>query len=165
MGCFMTRLPNIISSVKLSAGNRTYFLDMESHGGIGVCLVINESRWLAQNKFERHRIIVDQDHLDAFALSLGKVLQKAGHLGRLGAGGTDKLVVENLTGQEGEMPRRSFAAVRQSYPRAYKPWSSTDDEQLKDAYSRCKEPRILADTFGRNPGGIQSRLRKLGLIL
>jgi hypothetical protein len=138
---------------------------MESHGGIGLCLVINESRRLAENKFERHRIIVDQDHLNAFVLSLGKVLQKAGRPDRFGAGGTDKVVVENLTRQEGEMPGRSFAAIRKSYPRAYMPWSSTDDEQLKDAYKRCKEPRILADTFGRNPGAIQSRLRKLGLIL
>src|ERR1700675_1313005 len=159
MGRYMTRLPNIISSVKLSAGNRTYFLDMENHGGIGLCLVISESRRLAENKFERHRIIVDQDHLNAFVLSLGKVLQKAGRPDRFGAGGTDKVVVE------GEMPGGSFAAIRKSYPRAYMPWSSTDDEQLKDAYKRCKEPRILADTFGRNLGAIQSRLRKLGLIL
>ena len=64
MGYFVTRLPTIVSSVKLPAGNRTYFLDLESHSGIGSCLVINESKRLAENKFERHRIIVDQGHLE-----------------------------------------------------------------------------------------------------
>jgi hypothetical protein len=54
--------------------------------------------------------------------------------------------------------------IRKEYCQAYAPWSEQDDEYLR---SRFLEGATLADLvseFGRQPGGIRARLRKLGLM-
>jgi len=50
------------------------------------------------------------------------------------------------------------------YPNAYSPWSIEDDKLLKELFETGKSVRELEKIFGRNSGGIKSRLRKLNLI-
>ena len=52
---------------------------------------------------------------------------------------------------------------RSEYANANKPWSAEDDKQLAKLYNEGKTVAELMTIFQRNPGGIRSRLRKLGL--
>ena len=56
-----------------------------------------------------------------------------------------------------------IAKIREQYPRAYEPWSAEEDEQLQLRYSQQASIKVLAAEFQRQPGAIQSRLKKLGL--
>ena len=49
------------------------------------------------------------------------------------------------------------------YANANKPWSAEDDKQLAKLYNEGKTVAELTVIFQHNPGGIRSRLRKLGL--
>ncbi|MBQ6742436.1 MAG: hypothetical protein IJR04_07650 [Bacteroidales bacterium] len=53
--------------------------------------------------------------------------------------------------------------LRGLYPNAYKPWSEDDDKLLAKMYKEGKTVKELSTLFQRNPGGIRSRLRKLGV--
>ncbi|OCQ97651.1 hypothetical protein BCD64_06000 [Nostoc sp. MBR 210] len=58
----------------------------------------------------------------------------------------------------------SIKEIRKTYSRAYKPWSNDEDEQLRQRYRQGVKINNLAVEFQRKPGGIRSRLKKLGLI-
>ena len=53
--------------------------------------------------------------------------------------------------------------ARKEHPNAYKPWTSSDDEQLTRLFQEGKSTQELCNIFGRKQGGIRSRLQKLGL--
>ena len=59
---------------------------------------------------------------------------------------------------------RSLQPLIELYPNAYAPWTAEDDKRLERLYAKGKSVQDLAATFGRNNGGIKSRLRKLNLI-
>lgn len=54
--------------------------------------------------------------------------------------------------------------IRQEYPKAYTLWPQEDDLELKKQFSNGKSVKELSMLFRRQPGGIQARLIKLGLI-
>lgn len=58
----------------------------------------------------------------------------------------------------------SIQEIRQTHPRAYAPWTPHEDEQLRQCYQQGATIRELAQEFQRKPGGIRSRLKKLGLL-
>ena len=62
-------------------------------------------------------------------------------------------------------PRTTFSDIRQQYPNAYQPWSDDDELCLANLYASGTDLDKLSHIFGRQPGGIRSRLKKLGLIL
>ena len=51
--------------------------------------------------------------------------------------------------------------VRQEYPSSYEKWSGKDDIELKRLHELGLSVSELVERFGRNPGAIRSRLRKL----
>jgi ATP-dependent exoDNAse (exonuclease V) beta subunit len=51
--------------------------------------------------------------------------------------------------------------VRQKYKDAYKPWTTTEDAELKEMYNAGSTIFDLAKTLGRTAGAIRSRIRKL----
>jgi ATP-dependent DNA helicase PIF1 len=57
-----------------------------------------------------------------------------------------------------------FEAVRAQYPNAYRPWSEDQDKQLRSAFAQGMPTVDLVAMFGRQHGGIISRLKKLGLV-
>ncbi|HEV8666931.1 MAG TPA: AAA family ATPase, partial [Candidatus Paceibacterota bacterium] len=57
-----------------------------------------------------------------------------------------------------------LAVLREKYPNAYRPWSDTDDEKLKEMFEAGNTPSQLQKEFGRQKGSIHARLIKLGLI-
>lgn len=61
-----------------------------------------------------------------------------------------------------ELPDHVVKA-RERYPRAYEPWSRSEDEDLTEKHRDGASIDQLANTFKRQPGAIRSRLAKLGL--
>lgn len=57
----------------------------------------------------------------------------------------------------------SVKDIRKNHSRAYMPWTASDDERLKRRYREGASISQLVQEFGRQPGGIRSRLKKLGV--
>ncbi len=57
----------------------------------------------------------------------------------------------------------SVRDVRKAHPQAYEPWTEDDDKKLVAEYQSGRTTEELMELFGRQRGGIKSRLRKLGL--
>ena len=51
--------------------------------------------------------------------------------------------------------------MRHDYPNAYTPWSEADDTQLLKLFGKGKKVSELTHEFGRHPGSIRARLKKL----
>jgi ATP-dependent DNA helicase RecQ len=58
----------------------------------------------------------------------------------------------------------SVKEIQKTHPRAYEPWTEEEDEMLIADYKAGKTIEELMELFGRQRGGIESRLRKLGLL-
>jgi ATP-dependent DNA helicase PIF1 len=54
-----------------------------------------------------------------------------------------------------------IAVVRAQYPNAFKPWPKTDDERLRQLFTEGTGAKVLSSTFGRQPGSIVARIKKL----
>ena len=54
------------------------------------------------------------------------------------------------------------AEIRRQYPNAYTPWTAEADAALLAAHQAGHDIAALADTFGRQPSAIRSRLHHLG---
>ncbi|WP_327042454.1 hypothetical protein OG400_08550 [Micromonospora ureilytica] len=68
-------------------------------------------------------------------------------------------------GQGTVVKRLSVSEVRLRHPNAYEPWHPEDDEQLTERYEAGTSIKTLADEFGRQTGGILSRLKRLNLLV
>lgn len=53
-----------------------------------------------------------------------------------------------------------LAKLRTKYPRAYQPWTSFDDADLKLRFGAGAKLRELSQALGRQPGSIRARLKK-----
>ena len=54
--------------------------------------------------------------------------------------------------------------MRASHAKAYAPWSKDEDLDLKRRHQAGERVETIAAAFGRKPGAIRSRLKKLGLV-
>jgi hypothetical protein len=55
------------------------------------------------------------------------------------------------------------AAVREEHKNAYQPWTDAEEVRLRELFDRGVPIAAIAEELGRRPGGIRSRLMKLGL--
>lgn len=62
-----------------------------------------------------------------------------------------------------EIEADGFSAIREKHPQAYRPWTEEEEEKLKTMFTRGKQTKEMCEKLGRQPGGIRSRLKKLGL--
>ena len=71
---------------------------------------------------------------------------------------------DNLSEQV--LPQKSYSIqdIQETHPRAYEPWTKAEDERLRQRYKQGVAINDLAKEFQRKPGGIRSRLKKLGLL-
>ncbi len=151
-------------SEKVTAGRRTYFLDLRETGPGERCLTITESKRVGEDQFERHGVLVAQEDLEEFWRGLEALLLRAGLLQRTELEWRHgKHSVKKANDAE-VAPQKGFEEIRAKYPKAYERWTEEEDANLKQAYQKCKEIETLANTFQRQPGSIRSRLMKLGLM-
>ena len=75
-------------------------------------------------------------------------------------------LLENLAKQISTLNKkeRDTRPLIELYPNAYAPWRIEDDKLLEKLFETGKSVSELEKVFGRNSGGIKSRLRKLNLI-
>ena len=52
-------------------------------------------------------------------------------------------------------------AIRSKYPRAYEPWTDEEERELSRLVSTGRDVSELSQTLGRQPGAIESRLRRM----
>jgi hypothetical protein len=57
-----------------------------------------------------------------------------------------------------------LAATRQELPRAYLPWTEADEKVLLERWDVGDTVNLIAERLERGPGGVRSRLIKLGRI-
>jgi len=55
-------------------------------------------------------------------------------------------------------------ALRETHGNAYAPWTEDDDRKLQRRHQSGEAIGAIAAEFGRKPGAIRSRLKKLGLV-
>ncbi len=72
--------------------------------------------------------------------------------------------VKELNGPAPAQPKRE-AAGNASTGNAYKKWTAEDDADVEARYKRGESVKAIAAALGRQAGGVQARLAKLGLIL
>ena len=54
--------------------------------------------------------------------------------------------------------------AKQKHPKAYTPWSESDDTELAEMHANGVDNKEMAARFQRQPSAIRSRLKKLGLV-
>ena len=101
------------------------------------------------------------EHLESLH-TLGKLsVQDIAHLAR----GSEQTIAEiHDVFHELDTEQFGFEKIRETYPNAYRPWDKTQDEKLRELFTKNLSVSDLARTFGRKSGAIRSRLVKLGLI-
>lgn len=74
-------------------------------------------------------------------------------------------IVEYIDSDE-EEPTKAYNVVdiRKRYPNAYRLWSTESDDLLRHHFKKGRSIKELAQLFGRQPGGIKGRLKKLELL-
>jgi hypothetical protein len=125
---------------KVVADSRTYFFDVKETKDGTKYLVISESRQ-AGSSYDHSRVMIFEEHLEAFAEGFQKTLQFLGVK-------TKAYKVDD---------------VRQTYPKAYERWAPDEDEQLKVKHQEGVSISELATYFQRQPSAIRSRLARLVL--
>lgn len=66
---------------------------------------------------------------------------------------------------EGGGKKKNFMqTIQERHPKAYTPWTETEEKELRTAFKKGMSTKEIAKKLGRQPGGIRSRLKKLGLI-
>ncbi len=77
----------------------------------------------------------------------------------------DQLTVEGemkITVNKGQVV--NLTEVRREHPRAYEPWSKEEQEQLIALFQQGKAIKEICETLERQPGAVQARLGKAGLL-
>jgi hypothetical protein len=140
----MSRERKELFSEKVSTGRRTYFFDVkESAGGVKY-LVISESRQTGGESYKHNRVMVFQEHFEAFNEGLNKAA--------------------NFMMKESKSNAYNVEQISYEYPKAYVKWTEEEDIRLRNEYARGKMIDELAEIFQRKPSAIRSRLQKLGLL-
>ena len=133
-----------IFSHSLKAQTRTYYFDCKRTVTNAIYLTITESKQIDEG-FEKHKIMIFEEHLDKFIETLLKVK-------------------ENIQSKQTiKTPEDYIEKQKAKYPNAYKPWSKEEDENLELLYCEGKTITQLSETFARNVGAIIARIKKLEL--
>ena len=128
-------------STNVAGGSRTYFFDVKESVNGDKYLTISESRKDGEGGFEHGRVMVYEEYIDQFLNGV-------------------KQAIQFMTVGE-----KAYAVgqIRRWHPKAYARWTEEEDCSLREAWEQGKVIGDLAGQFGRQPGAIQSCLRKLGL--
>ncbi len=148
----MTRAYREVFSVRIPAGSRALFVDVNKMPDGSHFLSLSELPRTKRAGEERSRIVIDAEYVDALREGLSAVTEYLD-------AAAPKPARSTPTADKG-----AFAEIRKHYPNAYKPWTPEQDETLRTAFTKGQPIGKLARDFARNEGAIRSRLQKLGLL-
>ncbi|GAH72809.1 unnamed protein product, partial [marine sediment metagenome] len=75
--------------------------------------------------------------------------------------GRSQLYPREAAGDAADEKSKSFAKIRQKYPKAYEKWTRGDEESLASKFYQGESISELATCFQRKEGAIRSRLIRL----
>ncbi len=140
-----------IYSTRLRAGRRTYFLDVKEGDDGHAYLKITESRKTGE-AFEQSRIVVDKEHAEDLLESMADAVRR--------------LMAQQFKKEPVPVEKDKAYSVeekREKHPQAYARWTKEDDVRLEQLFCGGKKNKELAVIFGRDPGAIAARIKKLEL--
>ncbi|MBD2393782.1 hypothetical protein H6G11_05880 [Cyanobacterium aponinum FACHB-4101] len=105
-------------------------------------------------------VILDVKTGQADLSQLQQAIAKAINTGRV----RFEVVRHETFKQVATQKKYSIKDIQKTHPRAYERWTKTEDERLRQRYKQGVTINNLAREFQRKPGGIRSRLKKLGLL-
>lgn len=85
--------------------------------------------------------------------------------GKVRATGSSSKKGKRKKGNKEEEKPKTFSVekIREQHANAYRAWSEDEEAKLKKLFNKGVQIREMAETLGRKPGGIRSRLKRLGL--
>ena len=138
---------NEIYSDNFVKGTRTYFFDIERSESGDLYLKVSESKE-TDSGFEHHQLMIFKEDLRDFVKALKKSMTK---------------FKEFKEPKETRSKAYSVEKIRETYQKAYMPWTVEDDNKLELLFCEDKKVKELAEIFGRKTGAINSRIKKLEL--
>ena len=99
---------------------------------------------------QRRQIMVFENEIDRFAAALVRTLL---HFN-----------VKEKTQAPTESKISRMNEAKAKYSRAYEPWTKKEDAELALLYSQGKTMTEIGESLQRNPGAINIRIEKLGLV-
>jgi len=141
----MKQNQNTLHSEKLLLENKTFFLDLKKAKNGNSYLTITQSKRMEDEQYERIKIVLFEEELQAFNTAFAKVL-------------------EAFKPNPGTVNREEYIAkIRKNYPMAFHPWAKEEEELLIAMFNEGKEKRVIAGALRRQESAIIARLMKLGL--
>lgn len=134
-------------SDKITTGRRTYFFDIKRSKQGLLYLSLSESKRTG-DVFEHQRLIISEENIMDFAEIFQKTLTKF-----------KEIREPKLLG----IKANSVEKIRETYRKAYLPWTPGDDRKLELLFCEGKKISEIAQIFERNSGAIISRIKKLEL--
>ena len=142
-----------VFSGKLACRSRMYFFDVKQSPDGSRYLSITEKTPRDAHWIEQSRMIVRETDLVRFQDAIRNVGEFLGsHKNR------------ELPGARKATPAESFQEMRKAFPQAYAPWTPEADERVKVGLARGETVASLAQSLGRQPSAIRSRIKKLNLV-
>lgn len=156
----MTKEKKELFTEKVTAGSRTYFFDVKESKDGTRYLVISESR----QKVSHHRLMIFQEHLEAFNEGYGKAMQFLGGRSKRWRSAIRLLGGKAVRFLGARSKACSLDEKRAKHPKAYERWTSEDDQRLSEKFITGSSVSELAQFFQRQESAIRSRLTKLGIL-
>lgn len=131
-----------IYSKSFSSGSRRYFFDIKTTRSGDKYIKISEVRYAQQEGKEHFRIMVFENDIPKFYDSIQSIFKKIA-------------VLEEATKNR---------LNREQLKNAYCRWTKEDDSRLETLFCEGSTVKDLVNIFKRNPGAINSRIKKLELV-
>ncbi len=141
----MKQNQNTINSEKVLLDGKVFFFDLKEAKNGNKYLAITQSKPVEDDNFERIKMILFENEIEAFNEAMSKVLKDFKPRWRKP---TEAYITE----------------LRKKHPMAFQPWSKENEELLISMYNEGKDIPALALALQRQEGAIRARLNKLGLI-
>jgi hypothetical protein len=158
-------------SMRVPAGSRTYFFDVKrSREGFRYLVISEARRSESGTGYEHDRVMVFEEHATCFAEAFERALicltaqpESQPEIVALLSPPEGLSASESETGQPSDKAY-DVAEIRERYPQAYAAWTDEEDTRLWARHLKGATIPELVEEFGRQPGGIRSRLRKLAQL-
>ena len=138
---------NVLHTERVNSNGKVYFLDLKEAENGNNYLVINQSKMMEDDKYERIKMILFENEIEQFAAAFSRIIFKFNP--------SEK--------QNKKVDEAYVEKVRKEHPNAFQPWTKEDEELLAALFNDGKTVNELSKSFQRNVGGIKARLSKLGL--
>lgn len=131
-----------IKNIKIVTTNKTYFIDVNQKYNGQKYLSISENRQVNNTDYPKYGVQIFEEDINTIIEEI-------------------RFAFQNV--ESNEKPKCKMYETKKRYANAYTPWIEEEDTLLKNLFNQGKKIREISNALQRNPGAINSRIRKLGL--